>query len=42
MRPEIKLSTYDEAEAGSDGTGFKAGNAGEYGTFVCGKMVPLT
>ncbi|MFP3130426.1 MAG: hypothetical protein RXR51_02430 [Nitrososphaeria archaeon] len=38
MRPEIKLPTYDEVEAGSDGTGFKTGNAGEYRTLVYGKI----
>ena len=38
MRPKIKLPTYDEVEAGSDGTGFKTGNAGEYRTFVYGKI----
>ena len=38
MKPEIKLPTYDEVEAGSDGTGFKTGNAGEYRTFVYGKI----
>ena len=37
MKPEIKLPTY-EVEAGSDGTGFKSGNAGEYRTFVYGKI----
>ena len=37
MRPEIKLPTYDEVEAGSDGTGFKTGNAGDR-TFVYGKI----
>jgi len=37
MRPEIKLPTY-EVEAGSDGTGFKSGNAGEYRTFVYGNL----
>ena len=37
MRPEIKLPTY-EVEAGSDGTGFKSGNAGEYRTYVYGKI----
>ena len=36
MRPEIKLPTY-EVEAGSDGTGFKSGNAGDR-TFVYGKI----
>jgi len=35
--PEITLPTY-EVEAGSDGTGFKSGNAGEYRTFVYGKI----
>jgi len=34
MRPEIKLPTY-EVEAGSDGTGFKSGNAWDR-TFVYG------
>jgi len=38
MRPEIKLPTY-EVEAGSDGTWFKSGNAGEYRTFVYGKIM---
>ena len=38
MKPEIKLPTYDEVEAGSDGTGFKSGNAGEYRTFVYGNL----
>jgi len=37
MRPEIKLLTY-EVEAGSDGTGFKTGNAGEYRTYVYGNL----
>jgi len=37
MRPEIRLQTY-EVEAGSGGTGFKSGNAGEYRTFVYGKI----
>jgi hypothetical protein len=37
MRPEIRLPTY-EVEAGSDGTGFKTGNAGEYRTLVYGKI----
>jgi Transposase DDE domain. len=37
MRPEIKLPTY-EVEAGSEGTGFKSGNAGEYRTYVYGKI----
>jgi hypothetical protein len=39
MRPEIRLPTYDEVEAGSDGTGFKSGNAGEYRTYVYGKIM---
>ncbi len=38
MRPEIRLPTYD-VEAGSDGTGFKTGNAGEYRTYVYGKIM---
>ena len=38
MRPEIKPPTYDEVEAGSDGTGFKSGNAGEYRTYVYGNL----
>jgi len=38
MKPEIKLPTYDEVEAGSDGTGFKTGNAGEYRTYVYGNL----
>ena len=38
MRPEIKLPTYDEVGAGSDGTGFKTGNAGEYRTYVYGNL----
>ncbi|MFP3303794.1 MAG: hypothetical protein RXO34_00160 [Nitrososphaeria archaeon] len=37
MRPEIKLPTY-EVEAGSDGTGFKTGNAWDR-TFVYGKIM---
>ena len=37
MRPEIKLPTY-EVEAGSDGTGFKSGHAGEYRTYVYGNL----
>jgi len=37
MRPEIKLPTYD-VEAGSDGTGFKSGNACER-TYVYGKIM---
>jgi hypothetical protein len=37
MRPEIKLPTY-EVEAGSDETGFKTGNAGEYRTYVYGNL----
>jgi len=36
MRPEIKLPTY-EVEAGSDGTGFKSGNAWDR-TYVYGKI----
>ena len=36
MRPEIKPPTY-EVEAGSDGTGFKTGNAWDR-TFVYGKI----
>jgi len=38
MIPEIKPPTYDEVEAGLDGTGFKTGNAGEYRTFVYGEI----
>jgi len=38
VRPEIKLPTYDEVEAGSDGTGFKSGHAGEYTTYVYGNL----
>ena len=38
MRPEIKPPTYDEVEAGSDGTRFKTGNAGEYRTYVYGNL----
>jgi len=38
VRPEIKLPNYDEVEAGSDGTGFKSGHAGEYRTYVYGKI----
>ena len=37
MKPEIKPPTYDEVEAGSDGTGFKSGNAWDR-TFVYGKI----
>jgi len=37
MRPEIKLPTY-EVEAGSDGTGFKSGNAWDR-TYVYGKIM---
>jgi len=36
MRPEIKLPTY-EVEAGSDGTGFKSGNAWDR-TYVYGNL----
>ena len=36
MRPGIKLPTY-EVEAGSDGTGFKTGNAWDR-TYVYGKI----
>jgi hypothetical protein len=36
MRPEIRLPTY-EVEAGSDGTGFKSGNAWDR-TFVYGNL----
>jgi hypothetical protein len=38
VRPEIKPPTYDEVEAGSDGTGLKTGNAGEYRTYVYGNL----
>jgi len=38
MKPKIKLPTYDEVEAGSDGTGFKTGYAGEYRTYVYGNL----
>jgi len=38
VRPEIKLPTYDEVEAGSDATGFKSGHAGEYTTYVYGNL----
>jgi len=37
MKPEIKLPTYDEVEAGSDGTGFKSGNAWDR-TYVYGNL----
>jgi len=38
MKPGIRLPSYDEVEAGSDGTGFKTGRAGEYRTFVYGNL----
>jgi len=37
MRPKIRLPTY-EVEAGSDGTGFKSGNAWDR-TYVYGKIM---
>ena len=37
MRPEITLPEYDDLEAGSDGSGLKTNNAGEYRSYKYGE-----
>ena len=37
MKPEIVLPDYDELEVGSDGSGLKSNNAGEYRVFKYGE-----
>jgi hypothetical protein len=37
MRPEIILPDYDDLDAGSDGSGLKTNNAGEYRSFKYGE-----